>query len=69
MSNRSRNSDKTITMGLVSKKALSPLEFVNLSEKERSGIKSTRIIPPIIGKKRLSLGKIEVTYETPRYAM
>lgn len=69
MRKRADKRDNVITMGLVSKRSLSPLEFINLTDKERSSIKSTRIIPPRIGKKRRSLGKIEVTYDTPHYAM
>jgi hypothetical protein len=69
MRERKRDRDEVIAMGLITKRALSPYEFINLSEKERLGIKSTRILPPRLGKKRRALGKIEVTYDTPYYAM
>lgn len=69
MRERERDRNEVFTMGLITKRALSPYDFINLSEKERSGIKSTRILPPKLGKKRRTLGKIEVTYDTPYYAM
>jgi hypothetical protein len=44
---------------------LSPKQFLNLSEKDKEQIESTKIIPPEIGKRHS--GGIEVTYKLPIY--
>jgi len=52
-------------MFLLNKEKLSPSEYLRLTEKDRSAIKSSRIIPPKLGSD--SFGEIEVTYRHPKY--
>ena len=56
-----------IPMEATTKRILSPLDFINLPQEERQRIKCTRIIPPVLGKRRLTFGRIEVTYDSPVY--
>ena len=65
MSNLKRNG--VIPMESSNKRILSPFEFVNLTEKERLRIKSTRIVSPVLGKRRRAFGGIEVTFDCEVY--
>jgi hypothetical protein len=46
-------------------KDLSPSEYLNMTDVERSNIKYVKIIPPVIGSK--SFGKISVILKSPVY--
>lgn len=45
--------------------SLSPEEYLNLSDKERRNIASTKIVPARLGK--AGFGRIQVTYKMPTY--
>jgi len=42
---------------------ISPLEYLNLSEKEKMNIQKTKIVPPKLGNK--NFGGIEIFYKYP----
>jgi hypothetical protein len=56
---------KAIPLYPKTKRALTPLEFIELSPEEREKIKVVRIIPPKLGK--WGFGKILVEYRHPIY--
>ncbi|CAN5325784.1 hypothetical protein BH10PSE19_BH10PSE19_02150 [soil metagenome] len=46
---------------------LSPERYLNLNERERANIESTKIIPAVLGEK--GFGKIQVTYKSPVFEL
>lgn len=54
-----------ISMNKIEEELLSPEKFLNLNEKEKMNIISSRIIPPKLGDK--GYGKIKVIYRNPIY--
>ncbi|MHB8822598.1 MAG: hypothetical protein ACYDAI_02500 [Trichloromonadaceae bacterium] len=54
---------KIIELKGMTKKVLTPREYLVVREVEGENIKSTRILPPVIGQK--SFGKIEVVFKHP----
>lgn len=56
---------KTIELKSITREVLNPREFLSLSDKDKENIRSTRIVPPQLGK---SFGGVEVTFKTPKYS-
>lgn len=55
----------TIQLARVDKESLSPEKFLNLSQKEKSTIAYSEIVPARLGQ--ADFGKIRVHYKTPIY--
>jgi len=56
---------KTINTLRKDNKFVSPGDFINMSESEKSNIKTVKIVPPRLGSN--DFGKLKITYKIPVY--
>ena len=56
---------KTINTLRKDDKTISPIDFVNLSDSEKTNIKAVKIVPPSLGSN--DFGKLKVTFKVPIY--
>ena len=54
-----------IDIKAVKSEMITPVKYLELTEKEKNNIENAKIVPPVLGAG--NFGMVEVTYKTPLY--